>query len=116
MAAWDRDARRVPQRPLFRRHAAGRSERPGPWRLTAAFARNSTVRKDGVRVGRTGQSAMPREHAAPDAAALLQSSAIFGKLPNEQRAEIWSRARVLALSRGEILVRQNAPSDTVYVV
>jgi NTE family protein len=59
---------------------------------------------------------MPKGHAAPDAAALLQSSAIFGELSNNDRAEIWSRARVRALLRGEILVRQNAPSDTVYVV
>ena len=46
---------------------------------------------------------MPHEHAAPDAAALLQSSAIFGKLSNNQRAEIWSRARLHALLRGEEL-------------
>jgi NTE family protein len=59
---------------------------------------------------------MPHEHAAPDAAALLQSSAIFGELSNNERAEIWSRARVHTLSRGEILVRQNTPSSTVYVV
>jgi NTE family protein len=59
---------------------------------------------------------MPHEHAAPDAAALLQSSAIFGKLSNDERAEIWSRARVHALLRGETLVRQEALSDAVYVV
>jgi NTE family protein len=59
---------------------------------------------------------MPRGHAAPDAAALLQSSAIFAGLSNDERAEIWSRARVHALLRGEILVRQNTPSNAVYVV
>src|SRR5882672_3143643 len=59
---------------------------------------------------------MSREHTAPDVAALLQSSAIFGKLPNDQRAEIWSRARIHTLLRGEILVRQHDPSNTVYVV
>lgn len=59
---------------------------------------------------------MPHEHAAPDAAALLQSSTIFGKLSNDERAEIWSRARVHTLLRGEILVRQDALSDAVYIV
>ncbi len=47
---------------------------------------------------------------------MLQSSAIFGKLSNNQRAEIWSRARLHALLRGEVLFRQNTPSSSVYVV
>jgi NTE family protein len=59
---------------------------------------------------------MPKGYVAPDVAALLQSSAIFAELSNDERAEIWSRARFHSLLRGEILVRQNTPSNAVYMV
>ena len=56
------------------------------------------------------------EPGALNAATLLRSTAIFRELSNDQLAEIWSRAKIHNLRRGEILVRQNAPSDSVYVV
>ncbi len=59
---------------------------------------------------------MADEPGAPNAATLLRSTAIFRELSNDQLAEIWSRAKVHNLLRGGILVRQNTPSDSVYVV
>src|SRR4029077_2711608 len=59
---------------------------------------------------------MSPEAERMNAAPLLRSSAIFGELSNDQLAEIWSHAKVHSLLRGAILVRQNAPSDSVYVV
>jgi NTE family protein len=53
---------------------------------------------------------------APNAATVLRSTAIFRELSNDQLAEIWSRAKVHNLLRGDVLVRQNTPSDSVYVV
>ncbi len=53
----------------------------------------------------------------PDAAAvLLRSTAIFRELSNDQLAAIWSRAKMHNLPRGDVLVRQGTPSDSVYVV
>jgi NTE family protein len=49
-------------------------------------------------------------------AALVRSTAIFRDLSNEQLNLIWSQARLVNLLRGEVLVRQHTPSDTVYVV
>src|SRR5438067_2443409 len=51
-----------------------------------------------------------------DMTALVRSTAIFRDLSNDQLAAVWSQAKVLNLLRGEVLVRQNTPSDTVYVV
>ena len=59
---------------------------------------------------------MTIELGAANAAILLRSTAIFRDLSNDQLAEIWSRAKVHNLLRSEILVRQGAPSDFVYVV
>ena len=60
--------------------------------------------------------ATAREPGALDTAALVRSTAIFRDLSNEQLDAIWSQAKVVNLLRGEVLVRQNARSDTVYVV
>ena len=59
---------------------------------------------------------MADETGALNAAVLLRSTAIFRELSNDQLDEIWSRAKVHNLLRGEILVRQHSPSDSVYVV
>ena len=61
-------------------------------------------------------TAMADEPGALNAATLLRSTAIFRELSNDQLAEIWSRAKIHELRRGDVLVRQNAPSDSVYVV
>jgi len=50
------------------------------------------------------------------AATMIRSTAIFRELSNDQLAEIWSRAKVHNLIRGAVLVRQNTPSDSVFVV
>jgi len=44
------------------------------------------------------------------------ASAAFGDLSADQQAEIWSRARIRRLPRGETLVLQNTPADAVLVV
>jgi NTE family protein len=49
-------------------------------------------------------------------ASLLRSTAIFRDLPDDQLAQIWSRAKVHYLLRSDVLVRQGAASDSVYVV
>ncbi|HKA79939.1 MAG TPA: cyclic nucleotide-binding domain-containing protein, partial [Xanthobacteraceae bacterium] len=59
---------------------------------------------------------MAEDPGALNAATLLRSTAIFRELSNDQLAAIWARAKVHQLRRGEVLVRQNAPSDSVYVV
>ena len=59
---------------------------------------------------------MAEEPGALNAATLLRSTAIFRELSNDQLDAIWSRAKIHHLRRGEVLVRQNAPSDSVYVV
>ena len=43
-------------------------------------------------------------------------STAFGELSAGQQAEIWSRARIRRLLRGETLVLQNTPADAVFVV
>src|SRR6185295_12377640 len=59
---------------------------------------------------------MADQAGVPNPALLLRSTAIFRELSNDQLAEIWSHAKVHNLLRGETLVRQNAPSDSVYIV
>jgi NTE family protein len=59
---------------------------------------------------------MAEESGALNTATLLRSTAIFRELSNDQLAAIWSRAKIHHLRRGEALFRQNAPSDSVYVV
>jgi NTE family protein len=49
-------------------------------------------------------------------AELLRSTAIFRELSDGQINAVWSQAKIVSLLRGEVLVRQNAQSDTVYVV
>jgi NTE family protein len=44
------------------------------------------------------------------------SSAGFADISPDQQREIWSRAKVRHLLHGEILVQQNTPADTLYVV
>jgi NTE family protein len=61
-------------------------------------------------------TAKAADPVAPNAATVLRSTAIFRELSNDQLAEIWSRAKVHNLLRGDVLVRQNTPSDSVYVV
>jgi NTE family protein len=59
---------------------------------------------------------MADEPATPNAAALLQSTAIFRELSNDQLSAIWSRAKIHTLLRGETLIRQNTSADSVFVV
>jgi len=59
---------------------------------------------------------MAEEPGALNAAELLRSTAIFRELSNDQLDAIWSRAKVHNLTRGDVLVRQGAPSDSVYIV
>ena len=60
---------------------------------------------------------MADDPGAPNASMLLRSTAIFRELSNDQLAEIWSRAKVHNLLRGDVLVRQKARRRTrVYVV
>jgi NTE family protein len=59
---------------------------------------------------------MADETGTLNATVLLRSTAIFRELSNDQLDEIWSRAKVHNLLRGEVLVRQYSPSDSVYVV
>ena len=59
---------------------------------------------------------MADDPATPNAATLLRSTAIFRELSNDQLAEIWSRAKLHNLLRGDTLCAQDAPSDSVYVV
>jgi NTE family protein len=53
---------------------------------------------------------------APNPASMIRSTALFRELSNDQLSEIWSRAKVHKPLRGEVLVRQGAPSDSVFVV
>jgi NTE family protein len=50
------------------------------------------------------------------ASALVRSTAIFRDLSDEQLAAVWSQAKFLNLIRGDVLMRQNTPSDAVYIV
>ncbi len=59
---------------------------------------------------------MPSEPATFNTADLVRSTAIFRELSDEQLTAIWSRAKVLNLIRGAVLVRQNTLSDSVFVV
>jgi NTE family protein len=59
---------------------------------------------------------MPSGAASFNTADLLRSTAIFRELSDEQLTAIWSHAKVLSLTRGEVLVRQNAPADSVFIV
>ena len=59
---------------------------------------------------------MADQPGALNAATLLRATAIFRELSNDQLAEIWSRAKIHNLRRGEILVHRGTPSDSVYVV
>jgi NTE family protein len=59
---------------------------------------------------------MADEAGVPNPAILLRSTAIFRELSNDQLAEIWPRAKVRNLTRGDTLIRQNTPSDAVYIV
>ena len=59
---------------------------------------------------------MADEPGTPNATILLRSTAIFRELSNEQLAEIWSRAKIHNLLRGDFLFRQHTPSDSVYIV
>ena len=59
---------------------------------------------------------MADDPGTPNAATLLRSTAIFRELSNDQLAEIWSRAKLHNLLRGDTLFLQDAPSESVYVV
>jgi CRP-like cAMP-binding protein len=59
---------------------------------------------------------MPSEPATFNTADLVRATAIFRELSDEQLTAIWSRAKVLSLIRGAVLVRQNTLSDSVFVV
>src|SRR5262245_39482067 len=59
---------------------------------------------------------MSSNPAPLNTAELLRSTAIFRELSDEQLNAVWSQAKIVNLLRGEVLVRQNAQSETVYVV
>ena len=59
---------------------------------------------------------MPSNAGPLITAELLRSTAIFRELSNEQLTAIWSQAKIAKLLRGEVLVRQHAPPDSVFVV
>ena len=59
---------------------------------------------------------MASEPGATSASTLLRSTVIFRALPDDQLAEICSRAKIHYLLRGDVLVRQGAPSNSIYVV
>src|SRR5262245_20735787 len=61
-------------------------------------------------------SRMADEQGVLNAAELLRSTAIFRELSNDQLDAIGSRAKVHNLQRGQTLVRQGTPSDSVYIV
>lgn len=59
---------------------------------------------------------MVEQSTAPNARIFLRSPAVFAELSNDQLAEIWSRAKVQNLLRGEVLFRQGMASYSIYVV
>ena len=59
---------------------------------------------------------MASEPDAANASMLLRSTAAFRDLTDAQLVEIGSRAKVHYLLRGDVLVRQGAESNSVYVV
>src|SRR4051795_12580485 len=67
-------------------------------------------------LGRIARDTMPSEPATFNTADLVRSTAFFRELSDEQLTAVWSQAKVLTLIRGDVLVRQNAPSDSVFVV
>jgi NTE family protein len=85
--------------------------------IRCRFAGYRPVCKDATKPEQQiGGTTMADGPGAPSAAMLLRSTAIFRELSNDQLAEIWSRAKVHNLLRGDILVRQGSASDSVYVV
>jgi len=59
---------------------------------------------------------MPSGAGTFNTAELLRSTVIFRELSDEQLTAIWSQAKVLSLLRGDVLVRQNTPADSVFIV
>src|SRR5258705_3209879 len=59
---------------------------------------------------------MPSEPATFNTAELVRSTAFFRELSDDQLTAIWSQAKVLSLTRGDVLVRQNTLSNSVFVV
>jgi len=59
---------------------------------------------------------MPSEPATFNTADLVRSTALFRELSDEQLTAVWSQAKVHSLTRGHALVRQNTPSDSVFIV
>jgi NTE family protein len=59
---------------------------------------------------------MPSEPATFNTADLVRATAFFRELSDEQLTAVWSQAKVLSLTRGDVLVVQNTPSDSVFVV
>src|SRR5262249_39814869 len=49
-------------------------------------------------------------------AELLLSTATFRAFADGRLRAIWSQAKIVTLQGGEVLVRQNPPSDSVFVV
>src|SRR5262245_19713519 len=59
---------------------------------------------------------MPSGAASFNTADLLRSTAVFRELSDQQLTAIWSQAKVLNLTRGDVLVRQDAPAESVFIV
>src|SRR5262249_36451599 len=92
-----------------------RAERPSPPKLPPhdASASMPSLRKP---ARRNARAHMSDDHGSLSAAALVRSTAIFRDLSDEQLAAVWSQAKMLSLMRGDVLVRQHSPSDSVYIV
>ncbi len=116
----------IPGSPRGLDSAHRRGAQPSP-RHIRHLPRNSAGRSIAARPVRTAlqsceqgpgsrRTTMADEPGTPNAATLLRATAIFRELSNEQLAAIWSRAKIHNLRRGEVLVRQHTPSDSVYIV
>src|SRR5262249_31135279 len=62
------------------------------------------------------RTAMSSNPGHLNTAELLRTTAIFHELSDEQLNAIWSQAQIAHLQRGETLVRQHEPPDTVCIV
>src|SRR5262249_33629207 len=87
--------------------------RPGPLHICAGSQLRATMATD---PGHLNTAELLRSTAIFRALSDEQLTAIFGALSDERRTAIWSQAKIVNLQRGEVLVRQNTPSDSVFVV
>src|SRR3954447_23426803 len=79
------------------------------------FAARTSICKD-IGYPSVGRPLMSTKSDAANAPILLRLTAIFRDLSDDQLAEIRSRVNTHTLLRGEVLFREGAPSNSVYVV